>query len=721
MEPSVSDDHKYWAFISYSHADARWAGWLHRSLEGYRIPRHLVGRETATGTVPPKLFPVFRDRDELAGSPELGRSLREALRQSRFLVVVCSPRAAQSRWVDEEIRYFKSLGRSSRVLALVVDGEPNAADPGGAALECFPDALRFHVDADGRLTDRPAEQVAADARPHADGRGNALLKLLAGILGVGFDELRRRDLQSRNRRLAALAGAACAVAAVTLVLAVVAYNARNDALRRQQQAEDLLQFMLGDLRDKLEPIGKLAILDAVGRKGMAYFATLDRRDLTDTALSSRARALRQIGDVRLKQGDLAGAAEAFGEALKLDEELARRHPGDTGLLVNMARSEYTMGEAHHMKGELEEAARWWQRQAATAQRLLALEPDQAERVHDFANAHMNLGALELERNRLDAARAELDLALARQAALVEQHPGEHGYLHTLSKIHGWLHALEVARGDWPEAVAQGERSAAWLRRLTELAPDNVPYRYALANANLQTVFARHKLEPVAPGTDVLQETLRLTGKLVALDPDNVQYAQQRVIALNYLANAHLNLGHWDPAERAFAQVLELARANLGRARDDSEIADTLLGALAQSARFEWTRGHAGHARRRIGEARSVGLSPAQARLSAHRLLDLALLDWAMAGAPAERATARALSEALLASVQASGRSLGPETLLRYEALRGNRAEALRQFRQLPEPQRRHPFIMAFCASTGACGSPGAPAGATTTAAISPPP
>ena len=92
---------KYRAFISYSHSDENWARWLHRSLETYRVPKHLVGTVTAFGPVPERLAPVFRDRDELATATNLGATLTKALEQSAFQVVICSPAAATSRWVNE--------------------------------------------------------------------------------------------------------------------------------------------------------------------------------------------------------------------------------------------------------------------------------------------------------------------------------------------------------------------------------------------------------------------------------------------------------------------------------------------------------------------------------------------------------------------------------------------------------------------------------------------
>lgn len=207
--PAVANsDYKYWAFISYSHSDEQWAQWLHKELETYRVPRRLVGRTNAFGQVPRRVFPVFRDREELPGAFDLGSNLTDALRLSRNLIVICSPRSAASHWVNEEIKLYKSMGREDRVLCLIVDGEPNATDrPELGQLECFPPALRFRIGADGQLTDVRTEPIAADARKGKDGRTNSKLKLLAGVLGVGFDELKQRERHRvRQRRLKLGAG-----------------------------------------------------------------------------------------------------------------------------------------------------------------------------------------------------------------------------------------------------------------------------------------------------------------------------------------------------------------------------------------------------------------------------------------------------------------------------------------------------------------------------------
>ena len=217
---------RYWAFISYSHQDESWARWLHRALETYRIPRRLVGRQTPAGAIPRRLMPIFRDRDEMPSSAELAGTINEALRQSRFQIVICSPHAASSRWVNEEIKTFKRLGRDGRILALIVDGAPNASETPHAGLaECFPHALRHRLDEHGEVGTRKAEVVAADARKGKDGRGDAKLKLIAGLLGVGLDELKQREKIRQRWQWSVRA-----VATVALIAAV------GGLLRVQQRA-----------------------------------------------------------------------------------------------------------------------------------------------------------------------------------------------------------------------------------------------------------------------------------------------------------------------------------------------------------------------------------------------------------------------------------------------------------------------------------------------------
>ena len=87
-------NNKFKAYISYSHCDERWAVWLHKALESYRLPRKLIGTQTKVGKVPARVKPIFRDRDDLSSDSDLAGAVKQALTNSENLIVVCSPEAA---------------------------------------------------------------------------------------------------------------------------------------------------------------------------------------------------------------------------------------------------------------------------------------------------------------------------------------------------------------------------------------------------------------------------------------------------------------------------------------------------------------------------------------------------------------------------------------------------------------------------------------------------
>lgn len=215
------DDFTYDAFISYSGFrkpgggsgfDVKVAERLHRSLEAYRVPRSLLKKSHGRLSVPRRLRKVFRDRDEVRAGGSLDESLTEALRRSRFLIVVCSPRARRSQWINREIEIFRGCGRGGQILSLLIEGEP---------AESFPDGLfepgQAEAGAPGRLLPQP---LAADVRAQSVAKSLRLLKdeklrLLAPILGCDYDDLRRREHERFVRRAT---GAGTAMLTLLLVL-----------------------------------------------------------------------------------------------------------------------------------------------------------------------------------------------------------------------------------------------------------------------------------------------------------------------------------------------------------------------------------------------------------------------------------------------------------------------------------------------------------------------
>lgn len=468
----------YWAFLSYSHADSEVADWLHTAIEQFRVPPALVGRLTAMGPVPRRLTPVFRDRHELAASGDLSDEIAQALGGSRFLIVLCSPAAARSGWTNKEIDRFKRQHGDGCVLAAIVDGEPFASEiEGREAEECFPAALRAHYDRRGRPTEKRAEPMAADLRDSGDGRRLGLLKIVAGMLGLGLDDLAQRETQRRHRRNAILSGASVLGMLVSFGLAFTAIQARDAARDQRREAEGLIGFMLGDLREKLEPIGKLDVLDSVGAKVLEYYAKQDKADLSDQALAQRAKALTMMGEMAFTRGDLDGAMARYQEAMATTAEAARRTPNNPQALFDHAQDVFWVGYVAWQRGQTAAAAQSFQDYRRLADRMIALAPAKAEYRLERIYADTNLGAVLLAERRYSAAADAYQASLEATDALLATDPANVDFLKQQSEMLAYLADAREYSGQLDEAMALRRRQLALVASLWRTTNGDMMFKH----------------------------------------------------------------------------------------------------------------------------------------------------------------------------------------------------------------------------------------------------
>ncbi len=510
---------RYRAFISYSHHDQAWARWLHKALETYRVPRRLVGSETAAGVVPRRLAPIFRDRDELPSATDLSRAVNEALAASANLIVICSPAAAASRWVNEEVLSFKRLGRGDRIFCVIVDGEPDAGEKAGdAQQECFVPALRFELGADGQLTTRRTEPIAADLRPGKDRRTRAKLKLVAGMLGLGFDALRQRELQRRIRRLSGVTALAVAIMVVTIVLAIAATIARRDAERRQKQAETLVNFMLGDLNDKLAQVQRLDIMQAVDDQAMKYFQSLPTTDVTDEALAQRARAFEKIGSVRLDQGHLPEAMQSYLAATKIGARLADAEPANVPRQLFYAETVAFIGMTRWYQGDLRAA----EAQFLAAQRILLRAQTHAasnpQLIFQLATIDNDIGHVREATNRLADASAEYASMLALCQRLVAMRPNDVHAIARLGVAYDNIGKMALMRGDLLEAIANYAADDAIESGLSARDPKNNDQRTNMLRVHAILGRTLALAGQNASGVRDLQEAVATARSVAAVDP-----------------------------------------------------------------------------------------------------------------------------------------------------------------------------------------------------------
>ena len=437
------------AFISYAHADAAIAAKLQSRLERYRLPKHLA--ETfADGQA--ALGQIFRDREDLAAAPSLSDAIHAAIAEAEALIVICSPDAAASRWVSEEIALFRSLHPGKPILAAVVCGEPN---------EVFPAAL----------TAGGNEPLAADLRKKADGQTLGFLKIVAGIAGVPLDALVQRDAQRRIRRVMWITGAACAAMLVMGVMTTLALSARNEAARQREEAEGLVEYMLTDLRDKLKGVGRLDVMGAVNARAKSYYG--------DGSVKGRlleARVLHAMGEDFDNQGQLAKADAKFSEARAQTAALLKAHPENGDVIYTHAQSEYWAGYVHYARKDYQKAAPFWTNYLTQATHLESLPGEKTRGAIEVGYANNNLCVLAVDRKRnLQEPVARCSDALAAQRKLSALDPKNLAARLSLANSIAWLADAKEGAGDIGGAMGLRSEQLAILQKLVDADPKNMDY------------------------------------------------------------------------------------------------------------------------------------------------------------------------------------------------------------------------------------------------------
>lgn len=505
---------QYSAFISYNHNDEKVAKWLLRKLESYTTPSKLIGVNGQFGSVPRKIGKVFRDRDELASSGNLSDTVQKALENSSALIVICSPNAANSEWVNKEITTFRGLGRSNQIFSFIVAGEPQSEDK---SVDCFPPAL-LAPDAD---SDIPIEPLAADYRDKGDGKDRAFLKLVAGLLGVGYDDLVKRNEQRRLKRLTGIVFSSIAGMVLTSVLAANAIIARDDAQRRQKQAEDIVGFMLGDLRLRLDTVGRLDLMEAVDTKATEYFATLNPRDLSNTALEAQARSLTQIGEVKLELGNNDQAMQAFSEAHARSSALYKRDTHNNSRLFDLSQAEYWLGYAAWQQGRLDDAEKWLTKYRDSTILLAKKEPNNFDYQLESAYGYQNLAVLDKTKGNYARAQSAMNEVKSLYAGWLQQDPSNIELRYELANAASWLGSLAQAQGDLSLADVLFDEQRALIKQNKDQQPTNIEWLEIHVDALKHSALIKFYLGDESSAQQLISEALDISQILYTQDSENL--------------------------------------------------------------------------------------------------------------------------------------------------------------------------------------------------------
>lgn len=585
---------KYRAFLSYRHGgeDGAFGAKLHRDLERYRVPRDLVGRQTPFGLVPTRLAPIFRDRDDFHAGEALRAQTLAALQDAEALVVVCSPRAVESLYIGAEIEEFVKLGRGGRIIPIILSGEPK--DP---ALTPFPPALL----ADGR------ELIAADARAEGDGYELAKLKVIAGLIGVKLDDLRKREAQAQRRRMLAFGSAAVVFATLSVATAGLAWLAeqrRQMAERNFQVAKGAAESLVFDIAQGLrnvegmraETVAKILgtaeqSIDTLVREASEdselrnlqhvmldeFAKTYQTQGDTARAMGAAQRSLsivaklaelepwdprwrralsvshERISDVLRAQGDGPRALASYRKALVIAEALTALDPGNTTWQRDLYRSHFRLAAGAMAQGDSTEALAAARRAEAIAVRLTTKDPLNTLWQQDLAYSHTQIGDVQVAQGDGLGALAAYRKGLAIAESLVTRDPQNTAWQRDLCISYERVGDMLLATGDLKAARVEYEKALRISEALTQKDPNNTLWQQDLAR-----YFARIG-DVLAPQGDasgalsVYRKGLALAEALVERDPQNTAWQQDLASTLARIGRVLLAVGDTTAAIEAFTR------------------------------------------------------------------------------------------------------------------------------------------------------------------------
>jgi eukaryotic-like serine/threonine-protein kinase len=365
-----------------------------------------------------------------------------------------------------------------------------------------------------------------------------------------------------------------------------AIAAREEADRRRGQAEDLIGFMLGDLRKRLEPVGRLEILEEVGRKAMTYFAAVPESALSDEELLRRSAALYQIGDVRIAQGNLEAATPPLQESLALARTLVERQPNDGDRLFGLGQSHFWVGFVHFRRHDLDAAEREFKAYLDISNRLTALDRGRDDWRREVAYANSNLGSVLEARGDLSGALVQYRSCLAVEEALLKKNPSDKDLRASAAASHNLIGVVLRSTGRFDEALQEFRSELAMREALLSTDAANATFRLRLgiARAHIGHVLA-------AQGRTVdamkqIEQAVDAYRSLVAQDATNRAWRRELATGRHWLAGAYLAQGRPELALPLLREAIAMTRTltdgdptNVGWRLDLAEQRRTLAAAL----------------------------------------------------------------------------------------------------------------------------------------------
>lgn len=351
------------------------------------------------------------------------------------------------------------------------------------------------------------------------------LQILRGIV----------DAPRRRARYAAAALVLALVMAGAIKYVLDVTSARREAERQRRKAEELVSFMVGDLRTKLEAVGRVDVLDSTATRALEYFADVREKDLSGEDLHRRALALAQLGQGRVEQGKLDEAMKLFHESLRFAAAAVKRDPSREEWQLALSNAHFWLGEASRRKDDPAATLDHFRNYLAIAESLAARHPGNAKYETEVGYGHANVGTAYEAAGDLDSALREYRTAVAIVRQRLARDPNNSAWQEDLAASLNLVGALLQKRDDLDGARPVMEEEVAVRRRLMEAEPTDARRLRNLATTLAYFGLLQKKRNDLRSAKAAYREELALSTKLAQLDPANLTVRRNQAAAESRLA------------------------------------------------------------------------------------------------------------------------------------------------------------------------------------------
>ena len=360
-------------------------------------------------------------------------------------------------------------------------------------------------------------------------------------------------------------------------------QARAVAEARQQQAEELIGFMVGDLRTRLTPIGRLDVLDEVGKKALGYFAAVPETELSDEELFRRAQALHQLGEVRMDQGNLAAAGDAFRQSLALAAGLAARDAKNGEWQLGLGTSHFWVGALQWRQGDFDGALEHFVHYLRISDALVARHPDSLPYRLELAQAHSNIGSVKEAKGDPEGALRSFLASLTIKRDLVRRDSTNLDWRLDLAHTYNSVGVVQTKLGDLAGAAESHRAELAIKEALVARDPSDRQRQRYLAHAYVYLGNLLVAMGDADGGLAELRRARAIYASLAAQDSSNALWRRNLANAARFLGQAQLERGDAPAAlrelgdSRAQLERLLAASPDNRTARRDVALTETALG------------------------------------------------------------------------------------------------------------------------------------------------